>query len=136
MAARVGREITIFPQLHVVYPGTRHFLDAVSDGRFGPSSHRIFEEFTRWEDEQRPVLRWLGEHFAHGVGGIPEGILSPTKLRAGRFDVDSDRILEINSYLRAIEDVEGIQLFKYGKYLASVSDSSFRLPRADDAVEA
>lgn len=119
MASNKGREITVFPQLHVVYPGTQHFHDAVSEGRFGPSGYRIFETFTRWEDEQKPILRWLGEHFAHGVGGIPEGILSPNKLRSGQFEVDVDRVLEVNAYLRDVERLEGISLFKYGSYLAS-----------------
>jgi len=118
MACARGREITVFPQLHVVYPGTRHFLEAVHTRSFGQSSHSIFEQFTRWEADQRPILNWLGEHFAHGVGGIPVGILSSDKLRNGRFEVDPDRVLEVSSYLRAIEETNGVCLFKYGSYLA------------------
>ncbi len=44
-----GRIITIFPQLHVVYPGTGHFHEALIESRFGPDGENVFEEFTRWE---------------------------------------------------------------------------------------
>ena len=135
LAVSVEKEITIFPQLHVIYPGTQHFLMAVHEGRFGPLGNRVFERFTLWEDEQRPILRWLGEHFAHGVGGIPEGILSPGQLRTGRFAVDPDRILEITSYLRDIENVEGVSLFKYGRYLASNQDIDLPQQYAEAAME-
>ena len=119
LANAQGRAITIFPQLHVVYPGTQHFHDAIQQQRFGPATPRVFEEFTRWEARQQPIMTWLGEHFAHGVGGIPEGILLPESLRQGRFEVDSSRVFEITSYLRAMERLPGIVVFRYGAYLAA-----------------
>ena len=120
LAVSHGREITVFPQLHVVYPGTAHFNNALETGRFGgPESGKyIFEDFTLWEAAQQPILGWLGEHFAHGVGGIPEGILSPEKLSRGQFEVDVERVRHVDSLLREIDRIPGIDLFKYGVYLA------------------
>ncbi len=112
------KRIVIFPQLHVVYPGTRHHNEAVMEGRFGSASKDIFERFTAWEARQQPVLRWLGEHFAHGTGGIPEGILYPDRLRRGGFEVNPDVVLEIINYLGAIRQTPGIRVFNYTKYLA------------------
>jgi hypothetical protein len=117
LACDVGREISIFPQLHVVYPGTRHFLDALNERRFGTDGGSIFERFTRWETGQQPVLHWLGEHFAHGTGGIPEGILETIALRNGKFVVDSFAVLQIVNYLHAMEQIPGIKVFKYGKFI-------------------
>src|SRR5439155_10292908 len=72
-AARKSKRITIFPMLHVVYPGTEHFLSGLRQQKF---PRDIFESFTFWEMRQAPVLNWLGKHFAHGTGGIPVGILN------------------------------------------------------------
>jgi len=118
LAVAHGKSILIFPKLHVVYPGTRHFQDALAQGRFGPLGADVFEAFTAWEERQEPVLRWLGAHFAHGTGGIPEGILARDQLRQGCFQVDADAVLSIVSYLEAIEAIEGISVFRYGRYLA------------------
>ena len=126
MAFERGREITIFPQLHVVYPGTQHFHEGVKEGRFGDDGYRVFEEFTRWEARQKPILTWLGEHFAHGVGGLPEGILLAEKLREGRFEVNPDRVFEVSTYLRAMEQAPGIRVFRYGAYLAKLPSSVAR----------
>jgi len=116
-----GKTITIFPQLHVVYPGTIHFQQGVSQGRFPID---IFEMFTNWEFRQDPVLYWLGEHFAHGTGGIPEGILKPEILRNGNFDdkdevVDINAIFRISATLRAIDRIKGIRTFNYGDYIVT-----------------
>lgn len=118
-----GKKITIFPQLHVVYPGTGHFHQALTEGRYGPNSEDVFEEFTRWEAQRQPILRWLGEHFAHGTGGIPEGILNASMLKQGRFQEDTDAIFEVINYLTAMANTPGIRVFKYGRYLAGNRDS-------------
>jgi len=102
----------------VVYPGTQHFREAVRQDRFGPETESVFERFTAWEARQQPIFRWLGEHFAHGVGGIPEGILEVEALRRGIFKVDPERVMEVSTYLRNIEDLPGISVFRYGSYLA------------------
>lgn len=107
-------KITIFPQLHVVYPGTQHFKDGIRQGRF---PRNVFETFTEWEVKQSPVVTWLGEHFAHGTGGLPEGILSQDKLRKGIYEVNIDMVLSICNILAAIERTNGIRVFKYGSYL-------------------
>ncbi|HEX7771421.1 MAG TPA: radical SAM protein, partial [Pyrinomonadaceae bacterium] len=59
MAIREKKCITIFPQLHVVYPDTHQFRAGVVEGRFGKD---VFETFTEWEAQQPPVKTWLGEH--------------------------------------------------------------------------
>lgn len=117
-ATRRNRSITIFPQLFVIYPGTRHCQEALAEGRFGPSAEDIWERFTTWEERQQPVLEWLGQHFAHGTGGIPEGILGRDALRRGEFVIDPDAVLAIVNQLRAFSRIPGIRLFEYGRYLA------------------
>lgn len=118
MAAAHGKTITLFPQLHVVYPGTAHLRQAVIEGRFGPGADLVFERFTEWESRHEPILRWLGEHFAHGTGGIPEGILRSDRLREGEFEVNSKAVFEVINYLSAMTGIEGIRVFQYGRYLA------------------
>lgn len=120
LAASKNRSITIFPQLHVVYPGTEHYRRAVLDGRF-PSD--IFESFTEWEYQQTPVLYWLGEHFAHGAGGIPEGILQPTLLRKGKYEVDTNAVLRIFSSFHSLDRLPGIKVFDYGKHIVASTAS-------------
>jgi len=118
LARMRGKKITIFPQLHVVYPGTNHFRSAVAEQRFGSDSETIFERFVAWEAQHEPVLHWLGRHFAHGTGGIPEGILEPDALRNGSFVVDPDRVLGVENQLEEMGKLDGIQVFEFGKYLS------------------
>lgn len=119
-AARRGKQITIFPMLHVVYPGTNHFLSGLQKEKF---PRDIFETFTIWEAKQTPVLNWLGKHFAHGTGGIPVGILNPEVLRTGSFEmetrqiVESNAVMRIDSILTDLDDLGGIRVFKYGSHL-------------------
>lgn len=113
-AQRHGTSVTIFPQLHVVYPGTLHCKQGVDAGRF-PAD--VFETFTKWESEHAPILFWLGEHFAHGTGGIPLGILKPDQLRRGEYEVDTDAVLHISGALGAIAGVPGVKVFHYGNHI-------------------
>jgi hypothetical protein len=112
------KRITVFPMMHVVYPGTAHFDQALIECRFGPDSASVFERFTAWEARQQPILRWLGEHFAHGTGGIPEGILHADRLRRGEFEVDPSAVFEVINQLTAMARLPGIEVFQYGKHLA------------------
>jgi radical SAM superfamily enzyme YgiQ (UPF0313 family) len=114
MAVKRSKTLTVFPQLHVVYPGTFHFSAGVSEGRF---ARDVFESFTQWESQRSPIITWLGEHFAHGTGGLPEGILNPAKLRQSSYEVDIDSVLRVSSALKAMERIEGITVFKYGAHL-------------------
>jgi radical SAM superfamily enzyme YgiQ (UPF0313 family) len=114
MAAAKKKSITIFPQLHVVYPGTVHFHSGVKEGRY---PKYVFESFTRWEAQQAPVLTWLGEHFAHGTGGLPEGLLKPEKLRQEIYEVNVDAVFLISSALKSIDRIPGINVFNYGGHL-------------------
>lgn len=109
--------ITVFPQLHVVYPGTPHFDMAIEKGYFGPLGRDVFEEFTAWESMEEPILQYLGEHFAHGVGGIPLGILDRGQLVQGRFAVCPRGLSAVSTQLRRMEEIPGIQIFHYGRHL-------------------
>jgi hypothetical protein len=113
-AAYQGKVITVFPQLHVVYPGTMHFHQGVVDGRF---SADVFEPFTKWESQELPILFWLGEHFAHGTGGIPEGLMKSSLLREGYFEIDSTAVFRVLNCLQTIDKLHGIKVFRYGKYI-------------------
>ena len=115
-ASSAARQVMIFPQLHVVYPGTEHFRRGLFEKRF-PSD--VFESFTAWESEQTPVLLWLGEHFAHGTGGLPEGILQPEPLRIGKYVLNKEAVLRVAGILQAIDRIPGIQVFQYAKYLVT-----------------
>jgi len=118
MAAAAGKVITIYPQLYVLYPGTKHFKKAIEENRYGNITSKLFESFTPWELDQKPVLNWLGEHFAHGAGGFPEGIICLDTLReSGQFRIDINSVLDIMRYLERIEEIAGIKVFKYKQYL-------------------
>ena len=114
MAFKAGKLVTVFPQLHVVYPGTKHYFDGISEGRFSPD---VFEHFTEWEARQNNLYGWLGENFAHGTGGIPEGILYKEKLKENTFETESEKILEIQNQLSEIRRIKGINVFEYKPFL-------------------
>lgn len=124
-AARQNKCITIFPMLHVVYPGTEHFNSGLRQKKF---PRDIFESFTFWESRQAPVLNWLGKHFAHGTGGIPVGILNPEVLQSGVFEmqtreiVELDAVMRIDSILTDLDELEGIRVFKYGSHLVPTEE--------------
>ncbi len=127
LATARGRSITIFPQLNVVYPGTQHFWKALEQGTFGRHGAAIFEVFSEWEAAEEPVLRFLGENFAHGVGGIPLGILDGERLRLhGELVVRDDEVIRLKEHLDRLGHVDGLTLFKYGAHLATDAR-----PRAD-----
>ena len=130
VARRSRQEITVFPQLHVLYPGTHHFVLGLEKGWFGPFGEEVFEHFTEWEAAQEPVLRWLGRHFAHGTGGIPLGILRTDALQQGRFEVDPDRVLHVSEYLSRLDEIDGIRVFRYGRYLADPEAARPSMARA------
>ena len=117
-ASAQNKVLTVFPQLHVVYPGTEHFRQGVTQGRF---SKDVFEMFTEWEADQEPVLNWLGEHFAHGTGGLPEGILNAQALQQGQFAVEFLETTRISTWLHRIGSLPGISVFHYGAYLTQQS---------------
>lgn len=114
MASKKGKAITVFPQLHVVYPGTQHHIEGTISKRF---SRDIFESFTKWEVQQNNLYGWMGENFAHGTGGIPEGILERSLLAKSRFSVEHERVLQIQNELADIKKLRGIKIFEYKKFL-------------------
>ena len=129
-----SRTLTVFPQLHVVYPGTRHHQTMLADGAFGPNGWRIFEDFTAWEAEQEPILTWMGHRFAHGTGGIPIGILDSEWLRRGEFLIDSRAVLVIDQLLEELGRTAGLEVFSYGSYLAAPGGSPPALPRQETRI--
>jgi anaerobic magnesium-protoporphyrin IX monomethyl ester cyclase len=119
LAESRGRVITVFPQLAVVYPGTRHHLQARDEHRYAAGAE-VFELFTEWEASQEPVVTWLGDHFAHGTGGIPEGILDQRALRSSRdgFCVDLAAVDTVSRQLEAVRALPGIRVFDYAPFVA------------------
>jgi hypothetical protein len=116
-----GRQLVVNPQLHVIYPGTPHFEESVAAGIFGSLGNEVFEEFTRWEEDRQPTLKYFGEHFAHGVGGIPIGILDRNELLRSEFKIEEKSIVSLSSLLAEMERIEGITVFKYGDYLTEAT---------------
>src|SRR5882762_3211415 len=108
IALQHKRNITVSPQLHVIYPGTPHFHDAVARDRL---TNNAFEDFTLWEDANQPVRTYLGEHFAHGTGGIPIGILD---CNTNEFSIDDNAIDSLSTQLFTMDNIPGITLLKYG----------------------
>lgn len=130
LAHAKGRVLTIFPQLYVVYPGTQHFLTGLEKGVF---PRNVFETFTSWEVSQTPILVWLGEHFAHGTGGLPQGILEPEPLRAGAYEVNPEAVTRISNALRVLNHLKGIKIFDYKDHLTNeVGFSRMELPTPHD----
>ncbi|HVT87691.1 MAG TPA: radical SAM protein [Tepidisphaeraceae bacterium] len=114
------KQIVVFPMLSVIYPGTSDYERAVAlGGILSNFRDTAFERFTEWEAQQKPVLNWLGRHFAHGTGGIPSGILQRQKLRKCRFEVDPDRVMNVVNLLDRMRHVGGVRVFNYSKYLVT-----------------
>jgi len=114
IATQHKKEITVFPQLNAIYPGTAHFDEALKQGQFGPNGQGVFEAFTEWEFENQPILSLLGDNFAHGVGGIPIGTLDRSELKQGRFIVNQRSVDDLKCHLENLAQLEGIELFRYG----------------------
>jgi anaerobic magnesium-protoporphyrin IX monomethyl ester cyclase len=121
IAQKYKREIIVNPQLHVIYPGTPHFEKFVADGAFGSLGKDVFEEFTLWEEQEQPILNYFGKHFAHGVGGIPIGILDLGALKSAKFKIKKDAITIFSTQLSDMEKIPGIVVFKYGEYLTKAT---------------
>jgi radical SAM superfamily enzyme YgiQ (UPF0313 family) len=129
-ARAVGTRLTLFPQLNVIYPGTKHYYTACSEGLFARFGDEVFEAFTEWELQQEPILRWLGRHFAHGTGGIPIGVLNRDALRSsGEFWIDGNSVAAISEFLDDLELLPGISVFNYKQYL---TPTSAPLPRRSE----
>jgi hypothetical protein len=121
-AARSGKKITVFPQLFVVYPGTDHF-SRYRALRVLPED--AFESFTLWESQQKPVLKWLGETFAHGTGGIPLGLLDEAELWAGMYKIREERVHQVSDTIRRLSILPGVAVFQYGQCI--VPEASFSI---------
>jgi radical SAM superfamily enzyme YgiQ (UPF0313 family) len=115
------RDVIVNPQLHVIYPGTPHFDMFVAAGAFGRLGKYVFEEFAPWEEKEQPILNYFGEHFAHGVGGIPIGILDREALRNAEFKIEEGSISVFTRHLNNMEKIPGVAVFKYGKYLTTAT---------------
>jgi radical SAM superfamily enzyme YgiQ (UPF0313 family) len=115
LAYSKDKNILVFPQLFVIYPGTRHYIEGVTQGRF---PYDVFESFTAWEYNETPIRRFLGEEFAHGTGGVPEGILVTEHLRSGQnYQVRLESVIRVVQQLRDMDEIPGITVFRYGRYL-------------------
>ena len=70
-------------------------------------------------DADNALSLWLGKHFAHGLGGLPVGILDPDCLRDGHFTTDPQAIGNVSIAVNQLRAVDGISVFDYGDYLVS-----------------
>lgn len=114
LAEKHNKVITVFPQLHVVYPGTFHYFQGIKDQRFPKN---VFEFFTAWESKKKPIISWFGEHFAHGTGGIPEGILNSELLKIGKFYINGESVIRITHNMEKTGRFRGIKVFSYRNYI-------------------
>jgi len=103
-------DIEIYPHLNVVYPGTPDFYSLVQSG----VPENIFETFTKWEEgNEREIKGLLREnHFVHGAGGIPLGILNFERPREEKFEIDKSRVIEVGKYMYRIRGVEGVRIYQ------------------------
>jgi len=92
-------QVTVYPQLSVVYPGTAMARMPVR-GTDKKLPQDAFEVFTRWEweREQEGLVEYLGNNFAHGNGGIPLGLID-----VDRF-VDKKEVVILAEKLNAVND--------------------------------
>jgi len=111
ISAKRGKEITLFMSLSVVYPGTNLGYRMFEEG----APRNSFEIFTGWEDQQEDLKEYLGGNFAHGLGGIPTGVIDMEVFKNGEISFDYDKVSRINDYLAEIRNIEGIYLFDYQK---------------------
>ena len=112
-AIEFNKNIIVFPQLHVIYPGTVLYSRALKSKKYGPNSKNIFEKFTKWEKNNDDLKKWLGTYFAHGAGGIPEGILDLDKLKEGMIAIDPNKIIKIINFIENMKKIPGIKVFDY-----------------------
>lgn len=117
-AAALGRSVTIFPQLFVLYPGTQHWSVYLEQGVVRAD---VFEAYTKWEIDEVVLTTWMGRHFAHGIGGIPLGLLVRDKLVANEFVLDERALIEVATALGEVDELEGVQVFRYAKHLAPLT---------------
>lgn len=133
MAARRGKAITVFPQLFVVYPGTAHthlYLSA----RLFPED--VFETFTAWEAKNKPILKWLGETFAHGAGGVPLGILDQHSLWNRQYKIDKEATERVSNTINRLDGLDGVNVFRYGKYLVTESSDAHKCVQSTETAHA
>lgn len=119
------KTVLIFPQLHVIFPGTQHHEEAAAAGRFGTAGRDVFENYTTWEATEKTLRSRVGEHFALGTGGIPVGILSREKMRQGIFETEEGSLGGLVDHLKAIETIPGISVFSCGGYGAEEEGKQF-----------
>lgn len=102
--------IEIFPHLNVVYPGTPDFYALVNSG----VPEDIFETFTDWEEENGQAIKDLlrRNHFIHGAGGIPLGILNFEKLKERKLELVESRVKVVGDYMDQIRTIAGIKIYQ------------------------
>lgn len=102
--------IKLYPHLNVVYPGTPDFNAIIERG----IPEDIFETFTRWEEENGKEIKSLlkENHFIHGAGGIPLGILNFETLKQRKFEISSSRADAVSGYMHRLRAVNGVLPFQ------------------------
>ncbi len=104
-----GSEIILYPHLNVIYPGTPDFRSLVAGG----VPEDVFEAFTEWEEDSGMKLKKLlfENHFIHGAGGIPLGVMDHGMLKEKRFRIDERKVRDVNEYMDRIRTVDGVRIY-------------------------
>ncbi|MAG01782.1 hypothetical protein CMI42_00435 [Candidatus Pacearchaeota archaeon] len=118
-----GSQVTIYPQLSVVYPGTPMAkLPVRGTEKYLPKE--AFETFTEWEwdREQEGFVEYLGNNFAHGNGGIPLGLLDIDKfVDDNEIIINQDRLSDVNDYLDRMKSIAdkypALRIFEYSDHV-------------------
>jgi radical SAM superfamily enzyme YgiQ (UPF0313 family) len=107
-------DLRVFPHLFVVYPGTYYHSLLRKMGI--PAN--IFEIFT--EQQFYFPDEFIFKNFAHGMGGIPIGILSMDSLKTGTIFYLAKEKERLTMYLNKLKE-EGIPIFDYSSFLITPS---------------
>jgi anaerobic magnesium-protoporphyrin IX monomethyl ester cyclase len=108
-AKKCNSQIEVYPHLSVVYPGTSDFYSLIQSG----VAEDIFESFTAWEEKNGKEIKGLlrENHFIHGAGGIPLGILDFEKLKDRRFEIDNRKLQEVKRFASRLRKIDGVKVY-------------------------
>lgn len=118
IANKNNKNITVFPMLAVVYPGTYLFNELMKNGV--PSS--IFEDYTQWEEKHEDMQQFLSDHFAHGTGGLPTGLFDNIEqIRNLEFDKALSKAFRIAQYIDDLKKIPHVSVFDYSSFIVTPS---------------
>lgn len=108
LAAHYNTAIPLYTHLNVVYPGTPDYYTMIAKG----VSEDVYERFTFWSEiiDKEIDLLIRRNHFIHGAGGIPLGVMDFDSVKNQEFRIDHHKICQIDEYLEEIGNIENIRM--------------------------